>query len=52
MTSIAQNRENDQREIGATLKKFFAEYGAAENYPNGTSAGQNSKYVFAVLYPH
>ena len=25
MTSIAQNRENDQREISATLDKFYAE---------------------------
>lgn len=29
MTSIAQNRENDQREISATLKKFYADYGIA-----------------------
>lgn len=29
MTSIAQNRESDQREIGATLKKFFASYEVA-----------------------
>ncbi len=29
MTSIAQNRENDQREISATLKKFYADYGVA-----------------------
>ena len=29
MTSIAQNRENDQREISATLKRFYAEYGVA-----------------------
>ena len=29
MTSIAQNRENDQREISATLTKFYADYGVA-----------------------
>ena len=29
MTSIAQNRENDQREISATLEKFFADYSVA-----------------------
>ena len=29
MTSIAQNRKNDQREISATLAKFYADYGVA-----------------------
>ncbi len=29
MTSIAENRENDQREISATLAKFYADYGVA-----------------------
>lgn len=29
MASIAQNLENDQREISATLKKFYADYGVA-----------------------
>ena len=29
MTSIAQNHESDQREIGATLKKFISDYGIA-----------------------
>lgn len=29
MTSIAQKRENDQREISATLEKFYADYGVA-----------------------
>lgn len=27
MTSIAQNNQNEQREIEGTLKKFFADYG-------------------------
>ena len=29
MTSIAQNQEKDQREISATLRKFYADYGVA-----------------------
>ena len=29
MTRIAQNQENDQREISATLRKFYADYGVA-----------------------
>ena len=29
MTSIAQNQENDQRKISATLRKFYADYGVA-----------------------
>ena len=29
MTIIAQNKENDQREISATLEKFYADYGVA-----------------------
>ena len=29
MTSIAQNPENDQREISATLRRFYAGYGVA-----------------------
>ena len=29
MTSIAQNHESDQREIGAILKKFISDYGIA-----------------------
>ena len=29
MTIIAQNKENDKREISATLEKFYADYGVA-----------------------
>ena len=47
MTSIAQNRENDQREISATLKKYCADYGAAGSAsgPQGREAEGNLRIL-------
>lgn len=57
MTSIAQNRENDQREIGATLKKFFAEYSVAGllrqcrgEKEKGISAFEIFRYLLCLVF--
>ena len=34
MTSIAQNRESDQRKIAGTLKYFFTGYGIQKRVPD------------------
>ena len=57
MTSIAQNRENDQREISATLKKFFTEYGVARllrqcrgEKQKGVSAFDIFRYLLCLVF--
>ena len=57
MTSIAQNRENDQREIGATLKKFFSDYEVAAllrrcrgEKQKGVSAIEIFRYLLCLVF--
>ena len=57
MTSIAQNRESDQREIGVTLKKFFADYGVAAllrrcrgEKQKGVSAFEVFQYLLCLVF--
>ena len=57
MTSIAQNQENDQREISATLKKFYADYGVAGllracrgEKQKGVSAFKLFQYLLCLIF--
>ena len=57
MTSIAQNRENDQREISATLAKFYADYGVAGllracrgEKQKGASAFRIFQYLLCLVF--
>ena len=57
MTSIAQNRENDQREISATLEKFFADYSVAGllracrgEKQKGVSAFRLFQYLLCLVF--
>ena len=57
MTSIAQNRENDQREISATLAKFYADYGVAGllracrgEKQKGVSAFRIFQYLLCLVF--
>ena len=57
MTSIAQNRENDQREISATLEKFYADYGVAGllracrgEKQKGVSAFRLFQYLLCLVF--
>ncbi len=57
MTSIAQNHESDQREICATLKKFFSDYRVAEllrqcrgEKQKGVSAFEIFRYLLCLVF--
>ena len=57
MTSIAQNRENDQREISATLEKFYGDYGVAGllracrgEKQKGVSAFRIFQYLLCLVF--
>ena len=57
MTSIAQNRENDQREISATLEKFYADYSVAGllracrgEKQKGVSAFRIFQYLLCLVF--
>ena len=57
MTSIAQNRESDQREIAGTLKKFFAAYGIQKllrscrgEKQKGYSAFEIFRYLLCLVF--
>ena len=57
MTSIAQSGEKDQREIKATLKKFFADYGIARllrscrgEKQKGFSAFEIFRYLLCLVF--
>ena len=57
MTSITQNRENDQREISATLEKFYANYGVAGllracrgEKQKGVSAFRLFQYMLCLVF--
>lgn len=57
MTSIAQNQGKDQREISATLKKFFTEYGIASllrvcrgEKQKGVSAFEIFRYLLCLVF--
>ena len=57
MTSIAQNRENDQREISATLDTFYADYGVAGllracrgEKQKGVSAFRIFQYLLCLVF--
>ena len=57
MTSIAQNLENDQREIAGTLKKFFAAYGIQKllrlcrgEKQKGHSAFEIFRYLLCLVF--
>ena len=57
MTSIAQNRENDQKEISATLEKFYGDYGVARllracrgEKQKGVSAFRIFQYLLCLVF--
>ena len=57
MTSIAQNQENDQREISATLEKFYADYSVAGllracrgEKQKGVSAFRLFQYLLCLVF--
>ena len=57
MTSIAQNQENDQREISATLEKFYVDYSVAGllracrgEKQKGVSAFRLFQYLLCLVF--
>lgn len=49
MTIIAQNKENEQRKISATLKKFYDDYGVAGLLRACRSEKQKGVFAFRIF---